>query len=212
MGFGLLFLGFTTLFGLRYIPLGVIGTPLMLFGISKLCRHAPYFKKAKLPCAVFIVYYLWFAIYRVLSITGFFDLWSPNILIKLLNVDEFIYSAVFFAFTYTLILSLKSICAEVGFSKGVNKFRLSSAFLNVFGMGALIRFVLSFTKYAGVVNVPVYLTETLCVISVAAWIYSCYMMIATQEIIDEENAKIAKYDEKHSKKIKNPDNGKKRKK
>ena len=36
--------------------------------------------------------------------------------------------------------------------------------------------------------------------SAAAWLYSCYMMIATQEIIDDETEKIRKYDKLHSKK------------
>ena len=49
-----------------------------------------------------------------------------------------------------------------------------------------------------VTAMPLFLMEFFRIAYSAVYIYSCYMMIATQEIIDEEERKIREYDEKYS--------------
>jgi len=47
-------------------------------------------------------------------------------------------------------------------------------------------------------RLPMLIYEMLWLVYSAVYIYSCYMMIATQEIIDDENRKMREYDKKYS--------------
>ena len=53
-------------------------------------------------------------------------------------------------------------------------------------------------KYESYLNLSLVVFEVIWLIYSAAYIYSCYMMIATQQIIDDENRKMREYDEKYS--------------
>ncbi len=202
MGFGLLFSGILTLLGFKIFPVGLLGTALMFSGTSKLCSHAPYFKKAKIASGIFFIYFAVFSAVWTCNICGLLDGFGKTGVKWLWAADELIYSAVLFAFSYTLIKAFREICSQVGYEKGVNKYRLCSALLNVFGIGAVLRFALNFTTLGNAMRAPLVLLELVLIISLALWSYCCYMMIATQEIIDDEKAKIAKYDAIHNKKLK----------
>lgn len=199
MGFGLLFLGFLLFLSFKIFPVGVIGAALMYAGLSKLCKSAPYFSKVRIPCAVYFVYSVLFAVLWTFNITGALDVLGDGA--KLLwIVDDAVYTVIFCIFCDFLFKALKRICEQVGFDKGVKKYRLCLAFLEVYALGSAVKFVCYPLGYSAYVTAPLLVVELLTVVSAAAWLYSCYMMIATQEIIDDETEKIRKYDKLHSKK------------
>lgn len=197
MGFGLLFLGYLTFLSFKIMPAGLIGTALMYFGLSKLCTHAPYFNKAKKLSAAYFIYYLIFTALWILNMTGVFDSLGKFQSKLIWFADSAVHGILFFVFSLVLCKALEQICNEVGYEKGIKKQRLCGAFLNVFALGTVLRLALYFTNFGNILQMPVMLVELLSIVSVSAWIYSCYMMIATQEIIDDETEKIRKYDEKH---------------
>ena len=202
MGFGLLFAGYITLLTFKIIPIGVIGAPLMLAGLTKLCRHEAGFKPAKVMSAVMTVYFAVFLVLRILNLTGYAELISEKAKDIVIFSDELIYYVIFFLFGLFLNKGLFKICTAVGYEKGIRKVRLCSAFLNVVGLGSVVRFALYFTKYGPALRAPLLLFELLCLIFTSILIYSCYMMIATQQMLDDEQEKIKKYDERHTKKLK----------
>lgn len=199
MGFGLLFLGFLLFLSFKIFPVGVIGAALMYAGLSKLCKSAPYFSAAKTVCAVYFVYSVIFTALWTLNIAGALDALGEKQ--KLLwKADDAVYTVIFCLFCALLFKSLKSICEQVEFEKGIKKHRLCTAFLEVYALGSLVKFILYPFGLSGYITAPLLIIELLIVITACAWIYSCYMMIATQEIIDDETEKIRRYDARHGKK------------
>ena len=81
MGFGLIFLGWLTLFGLKTFPVGIIGCILMLCGLTKLTSYSKNFIKAKKLCIVFLVYFTVFGVLWSLYMTNIFD-FTKNTFIK----------------------------------------------------------------------------------------------------------------------------------
>ena len=198
MGFGLLFLGFLLFLSFKIFPVGVIGAALMYAGLSKLCKSAPYFSGAKKACAVYFVYSVVFTVLWTLNITGAMDALGEKQ--KLIwKADDAVYTVIFCLLCALLFKSLKRICEQVEFTKGIKKYRLCTAFLEVYALGSLAKFILYPFGFSGYVTAPLLIMELLTVITTCAWIYSCYMMIATQEIIDDEAEKIRRYDARRKK-------------
>ncbi len=189
MGFGLIFLGYATLLFFKTIPVGLIGAYLMYRGLSKLSVYGGNFVKARNVSAVFFLY---FAVYTVL--------WIANVLQTeiVALADSLIYYGIFCVFQIVLCNALESISNQVGYDKGIRKARVCKTATYVFIAASIIRIVLSFFSLAGYMTAAMLFYELLLLVLTASFIYSCYMMIATQEIIDEENKKMREYDEKYS--------------
>lgn len=204
MGFGLLFLGWTTLLGLRIIPpLDIIGCLVMLKGLTKLEGYG--FEKAKLSCTALLGYHILYSVLWLLDLTNLFNAFS---FAATGYADALLYPA--FLITYALFLykALGGISKQVEFEKGIKREKSCTSLAIVLAFFLIAQFVIPFIKplqaYSGYLAFTVTLFEYVWIIFSGIYIYSCYMMIATQEIIDDENKKIMEYDQKNAfKKLKN---------
>ena len=111
------------------------------------------------------------------------------------------YRTILVVFSVFLYRALGDISRQVGFEKGIKREKSCTSLVIVFVIFLAIQLLLSFIsigKYEAYLNLALVIFELLWLISSAVYIYSCYMMIATQDIIDEENKKMREYDRKYS--------------
>ena len=207
MGFGLIFLGWSTLLFLKTLPpANIIGCLLMMKGLGKLEAYGTSFTKAKNACAVLMSYFVLYNIAWLLDMFKIFKVFElPNSMI----IDSVIYYACLFTFAILLYKALGDISRQVGFEKGIRREKSSISFVIVFLVFVVVQVVLSYinTEYAAYLKLTLFIFELLWLIYSGVYIYSCYMMIATQEIMDEEDRKMREYDEKYS--FRTPKNRKK---
>lgn len=199
MGFGLIFLGRSTLFFFKTLPpVNIIGCLLMLKGLDRLSSYGDNFKKAKNAIVAFLAYFVIYNILWLLSLTNVFDY---SKIFSLVYCDQILYRTILVIFSVFLYRALGDISREVGFEKGMKREKSCTSLVIVFVVFLAIQLLCSFIgvgKYEAYLNLALVIFELLWLISSAVYIYSCYMMIATQDIIDEENKKMREYDEKYS--------------
>lgn len=199
MGFGLIFLGWSTLFFFKLIPpVNIIGCLLMMRGLDKLSGYGDNFKKAKNSSIAFLAY---FVIYCILWLVGILKIFDYTKVFALVYADQIIYRTILVLLSVFLYRALGDISREVGFEKGVKREKTCTSLVIVFVIFLAAQLMLSFIgigKYEAYLNLALSAFELIWLISSAVYIYSCYMMIATQEIIDEENKKMKEYDMKYS--------------
>lgn len=196
MGFGLIFLGWSTLFFFKTLPpINIIGCLLMLKGFDKLSDYGDNFRKAKNASVAFLAYFILYNVLWLLSLTNIFD-YSKTF--SLVYADQIAYRTILVILSVFLYRALGDISREVGFEKGEKS---CTSFVIVFVIFLAVQLVCSFVgigKYEAYLNLALVIFELVWLLQSAVYIYSCYMMIATQDIIDEENKKMREYDEKYS--------------
>lgn len=199
MGFGLIFSGWSTLFFFKTLPpINILGCLLMLKGLDRLSGYGDSFKKAKNACVAFLAYYIIYTILWILNILKIFDYGK---IFSLVYADQILYRTILVVFSVFLYRALGDISRQVGFEKGIKREKSCTSLVIVFVIFLAIQLLLSFIsigKYEAYLNLALVIFELLWLISSAVYIYSCYMMIATQDIIDEENKKMREYDRKYS--------------
>jgi hypothetical protein len=195
VGFGLIFLGWMTFFSFKILPVGIFGCILMLCGLSKLTSYGKNFGIAKNICIGFLAYFTVFGVLWTLSMAGLFDFMQNS---YMLFADEVVYYAFFVAFSCVLLRALGDISNLVGFDKGTVREKRGLSLMAVFGVFTLVRFILTPLNLGAYLRAPLVIFELICLIYIAVYLYSCYMMIATEEIIDKENKKMREYDAKYS--------------
>ncbi len=192
MGFGLIFSGWSTLLFFKVIPIGVIGCLLMLKGLLMLEGYNKYFVYAKRACYVLSVCFVVYTVFWILdfvNILPFGDVFT--------TIDGIVYCSSFCVFSYFLYKALGDISRLVGFDKGIKREQRATSLLIVFVLFTLIKLVLTPFELSKYLSYPLIALEIILLLYTCIYLYSCYMMIATQEIIDYENKKIREYDEKH---------------
>lgn len=199
MGFGLIFLGWSTLLFFKTLPpVNIIGCLLMLRGLEKLSGYGTNFIKAKNADIALVGY---FSAYTILWILGMFGIFDFTKIHSLVYLDVIIYRTLLILFSVFLYRALGDISRQVGFEKGIRRERSCTSLVIVFVIFLAIQLgasVMGVGRYEAYLNLALVVFETLWLIMSAVYIYSCYMMIATQEIIDDENKKMREYDEKYS--------------
>lgn len=195
MGFGLIFLGFLMLFGMRVIPSGILGGLLMLSGLVKLMPYGDSFKRARNACVCLLAYFILFGTVWTLSIMGIIDLASFE---KALIAEETVYYSVLIVFCILLFKALGDISKQTCFEKGIVREKRAVSLTIVFACFTAVRLIASLFGFGMYFKLPLTVFELLWLIYGAVYIYSCYMMIATEEIIDKENKKMREFDEKHA--------------
>ena len=193
MGFGLIFLGWSTLLFLKVAPLGIIGCILMQKGLEKLSGYNKYFAMAKSLCDGFLLY---FVLYGVLWTLDFTNIYRFNDITS--YIDQVLYYSILSVFSFYLYKGLGEISKLVGFDKGIVREKRAISIVFVFTAFTALKLILVPTGCAGYLELPLLVFELTWLLYSAMYIYSCYMMIATQEIIDDENRKMKEYDEKYS--------------
>jgi len=199
MGFGLIFLGWSTLFLFKTLPpVNIIGCLLMMRGLDRLSYYGSNFKRAKNAAVAFLAYFVAYSVLWILGILNVFDYGS---IFAFVYLDVIVYRTILVIFSVFLYRALGDISREVGFEKGIKRERGCTSFVIVFVIFLAIQLVSSLVgigKYEAYLNLALVVFELVWLIKSAVYIYSCYMMIATQEIIDDENKKMREYDEKYS--------------
>ena len=199
MGFGLIFLGWSTLFFFKMLPpINIIGCLIMLKGLDKLSAYEESFKKAKNACVAFLSYFI---VYNILWLLAAIEIFDYSKYFSLVYTDHIAYRTTLILLSVFLYRALGKISYDVGFEKGVKREKRCTSLVIVFVLFLAIQLVFSFVgaeKYEAYLNLALSLFEIVWLVSSAVYIYSCYMMIATQEIIDEENKKMREYDQKYS--------------
>ena len=199
MGFGLIFLGWSTLFFFKTIPpVNIIGALLMMKGLEKLSGYGENFRKARNASAAFLAYFICYSILWLFSIFNIFDY---SKIFSLVYIDTVIYRTILVILSVYLYRALGAISKEVGFEKGIRREKNCTSLVIVFVIFLAIQLAASFIgmgKYEAYLNLALAAFELIWLICSAVYIYSCYMMIATQEIIDDENRKMREYDQKYS--------------
>lgn len=199
MGFGLIFSGWSTLFFFKTLPpVNILGCLLMLKGLDKLSGYGDSFRKAKNACVAFLAYYIIYTIMWILNILEIFDFGA---VFSLVYADQILYRTILVLFSVFLFRALGDISRQVGFEKGIKREKSCTSLVIVFVIFLAIQLLCSFIgigKYEAYLSLALVIFELLWLINSAVYIYSCYMMIATQDIIDEENKKMREYDEKYS--------------
>lgn len=193
MGFGLIFLGWSTLLFLKAAPLGIIGCILMHKGLEKLSGYNKHFMAAKTYCEAFLVYFVAFGVLWTLDFTGIYEFNTVTT-----YADDVLYRCVLVVFSYHLYKGLGEISRQVQFEKGIRREKTATSIMIVYIVFTIIKYILIPFGYAGYLQLSLLIFELLWLLYSGMYIYSCYMMIATQEIIDEENKKMREYDEKYS--------------
>lgn len=199
MGFGLIFSGWSTLFFFKTIPpVNILGCILMLKGLDRLSGYGTGFKKAKNAATAFLAYFILYSILWILGITNIFDYGQ---FFSLVYIDQIVYRTILVVLSIFLYRALGEISREVGFDKGIKREKSCTSLVIVFVVFLALQLVLSVMgigKYEAYLNLALSVFELVWLIASAVYIYSCYMMIATQDIIDEENKKMREYDRKYS--------------
>ncbi|MBR2021787.1 MAG: hypothetical protein IJ939_05060 [Clostridia bacterium] len=170
----------------------------MLKGLDRLSGYGGNFRKAKNACVAFLAYYIIYTIMWILNILKIFDYGK---IFSLVYADQILYRTILVVFSVFLYRALGDISRQVGFEKGIKREKSCTSLVIVFVIFLAIQLLLSFIsigKYEAYLNLALVIFELLWLISSAVYIYSCYMMIATQDIIDEENKKMREYDRKYS--------------
>ena len=195
MGFGLIFMGWVTLLFFKIMPVGIAGSLLMHRGLCKLSQYGEAFVRAKHACEGLLAYFVLFGVMWTLDITGVFRFTQNRVLVY---ADEILYYVVLLIFAYYLYKGLGDISRQTGFDKGIARERKCISLLLVFMVFSAVRVGAYFFGIEMYLRLPMLIYEMLWLVYSAVYIYSCYMMIATQEIIDDENRKMREYDEKYS--------------
>lgn len=195
MGFGLLFLGYVTLVFLKIVPVGLLGAYLMYRGLVKLCPYGENFVKARKMSEVFFIYFAIYTAFWTANTFGFSSLLQNELFVLF---DTIVYYGVFCVFSTYLIRALADISEQTGYQKGKRKATVCINAVYVLVLVVVVKTVLSVFNLSGYMTLPALLYEFVLLIVNSEFIYSCYMMIATEEIINEENKKMREYDEKYS--------------
>ena len=195
MGFGLLFCGWVTLLFFKVLPVGIIGCILMLKGIVKLEEYNQSFKKTKYACIAFLVYFLLYGVLWVLDLSGVYGFMSNSLL---LHADELCYYIILSVYSLFLYSSLGAISEDVEFDKGIVRAKRASSLVIVFAVFTALRVFFSGFIFEGYLRLALFFFEIVWLVYTAIYLYSCYMMIANEEIINDEMKKMREYDAKYS--------------
>ena len=198
MGFGLIFTGYITLLFFKVLPPAMlVGAYLMRRGLAKLARYGKKFGAAKDCASVLTVY---FALYTAFWLGELFGVSQVLSLTVFEYADTAVYLALLAVFHVLLYAALEQIARECGYEKGIKKIAFAKVLLAMFLAFSLLTLVLTAFSRAAVLSFASLLCQVVWYIHTAVLLYGFYMRVATQEIIDEEEKKLAEYD-RHTIKI-----------
>lgn len=197
MGFGLIFCGYLSLLFLRTFPAELLGFFIIYLGLDKLKIYNKHFRRAKYTSIVVFFYTLLQTTLVILEYIGVLSI--PKSLNMADNIIYYVILAIFHFFLYKGIYSISDLCS---YAKG--KVRIKSC--SVFG----ILFLLLLVTDAFIFTANGYLKLSLLILQIifyflnAYMLYACYAMIVTDEILQKEAVKEAKYLKAHPPKKKAP--------
>ena len=197
MGFGLLFTGYATLLFFKVMPpVMLIGAYVMYRGLSKLSAYGEKFGKAAYTAAFLGVYHAVYTALWIVTSLGFMDgLFSSKLFVL---CDDVIYYGLLLLFHIYLYSAILDISRECCYDKGIKRVYLSRVFMAMFYAFAIISLPVNFLGMTSYIPLAHFICQIVWLIYTVVFIYGCYMRIATDEIIAEEEKKIAEYDAKYA--------------
>ena len=200
MGFGLLFVGYATLLFFKVLPpLMLLGAYLMYKGLAKLSAYGKSFKKAADTAAFLGIYHAVYTVLWIVTAVGIFDgLFTSKLFIL---CDDIVYYGLLLAFHIFLYGGIFEISKFCGYDKGIKRVYMSRVLMAMFYAVAVINLPVSYLGIASYIPLAHFICQIVWIIYTVIFVYGCYMRIATEEIIEEEEKKIAEYDAKYGYKI-----------
>ena len=196
MGFGLLFAGYATLLFCKVMPPAMmIGAIVMYRALSKLSEYGKGFAKASVHAGILGIYHAVYTVLWIVSSLGVMDGIMTSRLFVL--CDDIVYYGlllVFHIFLYSGIYEISKFC---GYDKGIKKVYMSRVLMAMFYAFAVISLPLNYLGIQSYIPLAHFICQIVWIIYTVVFIYGCYMRIATEEIIREEERKIAEYDAKY---------------
>ena len=197
MGFGLVFIGYITLVFFKILPPAMaLGAYFMYKGFKKLKLYNRAFEVSTYLSAVLFGYHI---LYSTLWASRFFRAFEGVFSSKIFILcDDIIYYCLLLLLHIFMYRGLEEICKFCGYHKGIKKVYMSRVITTMVYALTIINVPISLTNNAGYLPFALLLCQLVWIVYTSALIYSCYMRIATEEIIQEEEKKIAEYDAKHA--------------
>ncbi len=199
MGFGLIFAGYLSFLFFKVLPPAMlVGAYLMEKGLEKLVIYGKPFERARNAAWVLCGYY---ALYTAL--------WAGDLagVSELLNhavfgvCDSILYGALVVIFHILLYSAFEEMAKECGFDKGVKSLRfcrvLTATYVSLTVLNLVFTSAFQFQTYF---PLAVLIGELVWFVYTSLTIYSFYRHIATDEVIAEEEKRIAEYESKRNKK------------
>ena len=201
MGFGLLFAGYITLLFFKIMPPAMaVGAYLMYKGLKKLEIYGKNFLYAANSAALLLAYYI---LYIGVWIMRFAGIGKGVVSGKIFGFcDDIVYYGILLVFHIFLYCSLLEISRECGYDKGIKRAYMSRMLMAMFYIFTVINIAFSSFNIVSYIPFASYICQLAWIVYTALFIYGCYMRIATDEIIQDEEKKIAEYDRKYGNGIK----------
>ena len=196
MGFGLIFAGYITLLFFKIMPPAMaVGAYLMYKGLKKLVPYGKKFLYASNTAAFLLGYYV---LYIGIWIARFAGFGEGIVSSKLFGLcDDVIYYGILLVFHIFLYGALLGISRECGYDKGIKRAYMSKMLMALFYVFTIINIALSLLDVASYIPFASFICQLSWIFYTSLYIYGCYMRIATDEIIEKEERKIAEYDRKY---------------
>ena len=197
MGFGLLFTGYATLLFFKVMPLAMlVGAYLMYRGLNKLSPYGKNFGKAAIFAAFLGVYHALYTVLWVVSSLGVFEnMFTSNLFVL---CDDIVYYGILLAFHIFMYRGILKISTACGYIKGIKRVYMSRVLMAMFYIFAVISLPVNYLGIQSYIPLAHFICQIVWFIYTVIFIYGCYMRIATDEIIEEEEKKIAEYDAKYA--------------
>ena len=196
MGFGLVFAGYITLLFFKIMPPAMaVGAYLMYKGLKKLEPYGKNFLYSANAAAALLGYYV---LYIGVWIMRFAGIGKGIVSSKLFGFcDDVIYYGILLVFHIFLCCALLGISRECGYDKGIKRAYMSRMLMAMFYVFTVINIILSAFDVVSYIPFASFICEMAWILYTSLYIYGCYMRIATDEIIEKEERKIAEYDRKY---------------
>ena len=199
MGFGLIFNGYITLLIFKVLPPAMlVGAYLMWRGLDKLAIYGKKYRLARGLAATLAVYFALYTAFFLGKIFRVFDVLSYT---WFAYADDVVYMVLLIVFHVALYAALEETACACGYEKGIKKIRFARVLVCMFAVCSVAGLLLAQVGAAAYLRYAAFLCQLVWYIHTAILIYGFYMRVATQEIIDDEEKKIAEYDRKHTIKI-----------
>ena len=192
MGFGLLFSGYITLLFFKVLPPAMaVGAYLMYRALDKLSVYGKAFRAARAASLALGVYCVLFTAIWIGRMAGLFNsVLSSNTFVVF---DDVIYYALLLFLHVTLYAAIEGISKECEYKKGIRSVRFARVLTAMFYVLTAGSIVLDLLSVGTILSLLCFICQIIWYIYTAIIIYGCYMRIATQEIIDDEEKKLAQY-------------------
>ena len=192
MGFGLIFTGYIALLFFKVLPPAMLaGAYLMYRGLRRMNLYGKPFVRAKNAAAALCGYFALYTALWIGSLAGVLGGLFKNDVFVL--CDDILYYALLLVFHICLYAALEAMARECGYEKGIKNVYFARVLTAMFYVLTAARMVTSFFASPGYLPFACLVCQLVWLLYTAALLYGFYMRISTDEILEDEERKIAAY-------------------